>query len=147
MQRLLMIRILLITTAVATAGVGCRARFRAAPSLSAGTTLWCWSITRTSLPPESVSVRLARAFTSAGLTGAATLQLGDTAWVHAGPSPLSDFIADVRFEARAEAFRQADSTRVRYEVGIAPPAGAWSAFADTTAAKRRGSALCSEIGR
>ena len=92
-------------------------------------------------------MRFARAFTTSGLTGATTLQVGDTAWAHAGPSPLSDFNAEVRFEARVEAFRQADSTRVRYEVGIAPPAGSWSAFADTIAAKRRGSALCSEIGR
>ena len=71
-----------------------------------------WAVYRTSLPLDTVADRFARAFTSIGFAPSAPSQVGDTAWINAGPSRLSGYEGRP-IEARMVAYRVGDSTHFR----------------------------------
>ena|SRR5690349_9836617 len=103
--------------------------------------LQCWSLFRTTVPPEEVARHYAAAFAARGLRVTSSRRQ-DTIYVHAGPSILSDGPSDVLYDALVETERQRDSTRVRLEAGLTPTnSRAWSTI-DTTAARHQARAFC-----
>ena len=95
-----------------------------------------WSVFRTPLPVDTVTVHLVNAFTTLGLTGATLEQHGDTAWAHAGPTRLDDWGGGT-YSARMAAFRRGDSTLYRYFVAVVPPPGGWRPSYDSVTADGR----------
>jgi hypothetical protein len=81
-----------------------------------------WAPFRTALPPDSVAVRFARAYTTLGLTGATWSHRADTAWAQAGPSVLADSARRGTYAARVVAFRRGDTTLFRPFVATPPDA-------------------------
>src|SRR5688572_19697500 len=76
---------------IAALGVGCRRSARTAPLRSQLSEDYCWwTVMRTTLPLDSVAIRFERAFGAAGLIGGIRTLRGDTAWVHAGPTPVGN---------------------------------------------------------
>ena len=71
-----------------------------------------WAVYRTSLPLDTVADRFARAFTAIGFAPSPPSQVGDTAWINAGPSRLSGYEGRP-IEARMVAYRAGDSTHFR----------------------------------
>jgi hypothetical protein len=71
-----------------------------------------WAVYRTALPLDTVADRFARAFTAIGFAPSPPSQVGDTAWINAGPSRLSGYEGRP-IEARMVAYRAGDSTHFR----------------------------------
>ena len=98
-----------------------------------------WAPFRTALPPDSVAVRFARAYTMLGLSRAEWSHQADTAWAQAGPSVLADSGRVGTYAARVVAFRRGDSTLLRTFVAIG------SSMASNVARERIG--FCGETIR
>ena len=134
--------VLVIVTAAV--GGGCRPPARSAPIPTQGPEDYCWwTVMRTTLPPDSVAARFERAFVVTGLTEATWARLADTAWAHAGPTPLGGPPATIS-ESRVVAYRHGDTTRFRHFVTISPPQGQ---SADTINLAGRYIGLCGQILR
>lgn len=115
-MRRLSVSALLATTLIAA----CH-RSAAAPALTpvqAPESHCFWTAFRTTLPPDTVASRYARAFTTLGLTGAVTSHAADTAWAHAGPTPLTLPNGSGTYAARVVAFRRGDTTYYRPFVSL-----------------------------
>ena len=114
-----------LTVAAGSLIAGCRRTPAAATSAPlawpAEERCW-WAPFRTVLPPDSVAVRFARAYTTLGLTGATWSHRADTAWAQAGPSALSDSARRGTYAARVVAFRRGDTTLFRPFVATPPDA-------------------------
>ena len=93
-----------------------------------------WAPFRTTLPPDSVAARFARAYAALGLSDTTWSRQADTAWADAGPTVLGDSTGRVVHAARVVAFRRGDSTLFRPFVAIAS--------GDSTAVGRRRIELC-----
>lgn len=114
------------------AATGCHRRplgERAAPAAIDESPCW-WTVFRTTLPVDTVTAHLVTAFSTLGLTGARSSQLGDTAWASAGPTRLDGWSGGT-YSARMVAFRRGDSTLYRYFVVASPPAGGWAPAYDS----------------
>ncbi len=112
---------------------GCHRQSRldtAKPAAAIEETPCWWSVYRAALPVDTVAVHLVNAFTTLGLTGATSEQIGDTAWAHAGPTRL-DAWRGATYLARMAAFQRGDSTLYRYFVTVIPPAGGWGPSHDS----------------
>jgi hypothetical protein len=81
-----------------------------------------WAAFRTAMPPDSVAMRYAQAFTTLGLTGAGWAQQGDTAWAQAEPTLLSRPAGAGTYAARVATYRRGDTTFFRSFV-VARPEG------------------------
>ena len=81
-----------------------------------------WAVMRSPLRPDSVAVRFQRAFTAVGMTGATWTHNADTAWVHAGPTALSES-GGATYESRVVAYWYGDSTHYRQYVAVTALAG------------------------
>lgn len=139
----------------ALSGVGCHrqhvATARAHGALASPDWDYCWwAAMRTTIPPDSVAVRFERGFTAIGLTDATWAHSADTAWAHAGPTPLRDgeqqLPAGVTYESRAVAYATGDSTHFRYWFRTNPPQGGWARAADSVEATRP-FAICGRIAQ
>jgi hypothetical protein len=133
---------------IAAVGAGCRRSASPAP-LPTQSSLdedYCWwTVMRTTLPLDSVATRFERAFAAAGLAGAIPTYRGDTAWVHAGPTPVGD--PAIVSESRVVAYRHGDSTHFRHFVAIAPHATGRPQRADTSNLAGHRIGLCARILR
>ncbi|MEJ7809568.1 MAG: hypothetical protein WKG32_04040 [Gemmatimonadaceae bacterium] len=129
---------------IALLGAGCRRRAATTPAPARLSEDHCWwAVLRSTLPPDSVAARFERAFTTVGLTGATRTRSADTAWVHAGPTPLGGR----QHESRAVAYWHGDSTHFRYYVAIAPASQGRAQPADTLEREPGHIGFCGEIAR
>jgi hypothetical protein len=103
-----------------------------------------WAAYRTTLPPDSVAARYARAFTAAGLSGARVSHLADTAWAEAGPTVLARPDRAGTYVARVVALRRGDSTFFRPFVSITLPRTATAEDSARLGGQHIG--FCGEIG-
>lgn len=135
----------LVAVLVSVLGAGCRRPVRAAPAHAALEEDYCWwTVFRTLLPADTVAARFARAFTTAGLTGARWSRLADTAWAAAGATVLAAR-GGRAYAARVVAYRRGDSTHFRHFVALAEPAP--GLVADPVNASARRIVFCADIGR
>jgi hypothetical protein len=115
-MRFIAFRILINVATTGMLAVGCS---RPKPTTAAAPIPWphdhyCWwSAFRTTLPPDSVSTRFARALTAMGLEPPRTGSRADTTWAEAGPTTSADYATPDLYAARIVAFRHGDSTRFR----------------------------------
>jgi hypothetical protein len=84
---------------------------------------YCWfAVALSPLPADSVAVRFQRAYGAVGLTGAAWFHNADTAWAHAGPTPLQRGSVRATYASRVVAYWHGDSTHFRWYVATTPTA-------------------------
>lgn len=137
---------------LAVLGAGChRHHVVTAPAQSAvvrPSLGYCWwAVLQTTLPPDSVAAHFQRGYTALGLTGATWTHSADTAWAHAGPTPLvGRSPAGATYESGAVAYSHGDSTHFRYYVAINPPPQGWQP-ADSLVLSGRTIGFCGEVNR
>lgn len=147
MRRTLLLALTLLPLIV---GVSCRhpSSIAVSPAAPELTEDYCWrSASRTLLPPDSVVVRLQRAFVATGLTAGRWRQLGDTAWTASGPAVLSGNLPRATYSARGVAVNRGDSSHYRVYVAFGAPPEGWADADDATQIGRYIIPLCREVAR
>lgn len=131
------------------AGVACRPHVSSigAPAVARLTEDRCWgaSISRTSLPPDSVAVRLQRAFLATGLSAGRWRLIGDTTWTTSGPAVLSSGFPRATYSARAVAVGHGDSTDYRVYAAFGAPPEGWDDSEEAALVGRHVIPLCHAI--
>ena len=106
----------------------------------------CWfAVAQSPLPADSVAAHFQRAFATLGLTGASWARSADTAWAHAGPTPLERGSGRTTYASRVVAYWHGDSTHFRWYVAM-PRAGE-SQSADTASRSGDMIGFCGDISR
>jgi hypothetical protein len=72
-----------------------------------------WAAYRTTISPDSVAARYARAYTTVGLSNSSWSHLADTAWAEAGPTALVREGDTLSYAGRVVAIRRGDTTFFR----------------------------------
>jgi hypothetical protein len=139
----------LVTMLVTALATGCHhdpPRTAAAPAQSTEGHCW-WAVYRTALPLDTVAVHFQRAYSDVGFSAATWTRTADTAWVHAGPTPLDRGPTGATYESRVVAYRRGDSTHFRHYVAIAAPLAGWAQPSDSENLESGLIPLCGSIGR
>ncbi|MDQ6827261.1 MAG: hypothetical protein M3081_00160 [Gemmatimonadota bacterium] len=127
---------------------GCQRKVVSAPSPMATSWDHCWwTVMQSALPLDTVAARFERGFTVVGMTGVTVARSGDTAWVHAGPTPLGDYPMGSPWQMRAVAYRHGDSTRFRYFVGSDQQARASDPPTDSSETTSQRIGLCTAVSK
>lgn len=89
-----------------------------------------WTLLRTAFPPDSVAQRFAGAYQTLGLGNVSLTHRADTTWARGGPTILEGDPSGTSYASTAIAFRQGDSTSLRYFVEIISDSSDTSATPD-----------------
>lgn len=110
-------------TLIVLSGVSCHHQSQS-PGPTTATEQHCWwAVMRSALPLESVAVRFAGAFSSAGLTSVSIKRVGDSVWIHGGPTALAQFAGNV-FDTRVVGYWDGSNTHFRQFVSELPSTSA-----------------------
>jgi hypothetical protein len=82
-----------------------------------------WAAYRTSMSPDSVAARYARAYTTVGLSNSGWAHSADTAWAEAGPTALAREDDTLLYAGRVVAIRRGDTTFFRPFNALQPDDG------------------------
>lgn len=79
-----------------------------------------WAKFRTTVPPDSVAARYARAYATLGLSQTGWSHQADTAWAEGGPTVLTRPAGAGTYTAHVVAYRRGDTTFFRPFAGVRP---------------------------
>ena len=112
-------------------------------AISDGESACWWTLVRTAVPPDSVAVRFKSAYATLGLQDIVSSGSADTTTVVARPS-LGE---GANFGSRVVAYRQGDSTSLRFYVEAWPARMTSKATADTPGSRSDELESCSTVAR